>query len=116
MGPPLRCRGFGVGRTLASGPANRLSPSSTSPKPFPRICVNFVRDVVEAAPAGRRALVSISREGQRAEISFGEVAERSARLAGALVARGIGRGNVVMTMVGNRPEWVYAMVACFRVG
>ena len=21
-----------------------------------------------------------------------------------------------MTLVGNRPEWVYAMVACFRIG
>src|SRR4051794_15872002 len=116
MGPPLRCRGFGVGRTLASGPANRLSPSSTSPKPFPRICVNFVRDVVEAAPAGRRALVALSRDGRRAEVSFAEVADGSARLAGELTRRGVGRGDVVMTMIGNRPEWVYAMLACFRLG
>ena len=31
-------------------------------------------------------------------------------------ARGVGRGDVVMTLVGNRPEWVYAMVACWRLG
>jgi acetyl-CoA synthetase len=116
MGPPFRSRGFGVCRTLASGPANRSSPSSTPGKPFPRNCVNFALDVVEAAPPGRRALVALSREGRRSEITFAEVADRSARLAGALAARGIGRGDVVMTMIGNRPEWVYAMVACFRIG
>src|SRR3954447_2294068 len=116
MVPPLRSRGFGVSRTLASGPANRFSPSSTSPKPFPRISVNFVAEVVEAAPPGRLALVALGREGERAEITFAEVADRSARLAGALTARGVKRGDIVMTMVGNRPEWVYAMVACFRIG
>jgi acetyl-CoA synthetase len=78
--------------------------------------MNFARDVVDAAPPERRALVTISRAGERREWSFGEVADRSARLAGALAARGVGRGDVVMTLVGNRPEWVLAMVACFRLG
>ena len=44
------------------------------------------------------------------------MADRSARLAGTLAARGVGRGDVVMTLVGNRPEWVYAMVAVWRLG
>ena len=26
------------------------------------------------------------------------------------------RGDVVLTLVGNRPEWVLAMLACFRQG
>src|SRR3954452_23361293 len=72
--------------------------------------------MVDAAPPGRLALVALARDGTRQEISFGEVSARSARLAGALTTRGVGRGDVVMTMVGNRPEWVYAMVACFRIG
>jgi acyl-coenzyme A synthetase/AMP-(fatty) acid ligase len=78
--------------------------------------VNFSSDVVDAAPPDRLALIALGRDGSRSEISFAEVSERSARLAGALAARGVGRGDVVMTMVGNRPEWVYAMVACFRIG
>jgi acyl-coenzyme A synthetase/AMP-(fatty) acid ligase len=78
--------------------------------------VNFAHDVVDAAPRGGRALVSLGRDGSRREITFGEVSDRSARLAGALSARGIGTGDVVMTVIGNRPEWVYAMVACFRIG
>ncbi len=44
------------------------------------------------------------------------MSERSARLAGTLAARGIGKGDVVMTVIGNRPEWVLAMIACFRLG
>jgi acetyl-CoA synthetase len=78
--------------------------------------VNFARDVVDAADPSRAALVAISREGERREIAFGEVAERSARLAGTLAAEGVRRGDVVMTLIGNRPEWVYAMVACWRLG
>ncbi|MDQ3935113.1 MAG: AMP-binding protein [Actinomycetota bacterium] len=78
--------------------------------------MNFAREVVDSAPPGRTALLELARDGSRREIGFGEVAGRSARLAGTLAARGIGAGDVVMTVVGNRPEWVYAMVACFRLG
>jgi acyl-coenzyme A synthetase/AMP-(fatty) acid ligase len=78
--------------------------------------MNFVRGVVDAAESSRLALVAISREGERREISFGEVSDRAARLAGTFAATGIRRGDVVVTVVGNRPEWVYAMVACWRIG
>jgi acyl-coenzyme A synthetase/AMP-(fatty) acid ligase len=78
--------------------------------------VNFARDVVDAADPSRLALVALGRGGRRSEIGFGEVAERSARLAGSLALRGVRRGDVVMTLIGNRPEWVYAMVACWRLG
>ena len=60
--------------------------------------------------------MAIASDGERSEISFGEVADRSARLAGALAASGVGRGDVVTTVVGNRPEWAYAMLACWRIG
>jgi acyl-coenzyme A synthetase/AMP-(fatty) acid ligase len=78
--------------------------------------MNFARDVVEAAPRDRLALLELARDGRRREWSFGEVADRSARLAGALATHGVGRGDVVMTLIGNRPEWVLTMVACFRIG
>jgi acyl-coenzyme A synthetase/AMP-(fatty) acid ligase len=78
--------------------------------------MNFSRDVVDAAPAGDRALVEIDAGGARREFSFGEVADSAARLAGGLVAHGVTRGDVVMTLIGNRPQWVLTMVACFRIG
>ncbi len=78
--------------------------------------VNFARDVVDAAPQGRLALIELAHDGARREWRFGEVADASARLAGVLRARGVRRGDVVMTLIGNRPEWVLTMVACFRIG
>jgi len=78
--------------------------------------VNFARDVVDAAPPDRLALVELAHDGTRREWSFGEVADRAARLAGTFAAHGVRRGDVVMTLIGNRPDWVCAMVACFRVG
>ena len=78
--------------------------------------VNFARDLFETLPPGERALVELARDGARREWSFGEVSERAARLAGALAARGVRRGDVVMTLIGNRPEWVLSMLACFRLG
>jgi acyl-coenzyme A synthetase/AMP-(fatty) acid ligase len=78
--------------------------------------MNFSLDVVGAAPPESCAMIALGRDGSRAEITFGEVADRSARLAGTLASRGVSSGDVVMTVIGNRPEWVYAMVACFRIG
>src|SRR5665213_777943 len=78
--------------------------------------MNFASEVVDRLPPSGIALVELARDGSRREWSFGEVSERSACMAGALARRGIGRGDVVMTLIGNRPEWVFTMVACFRVG
>jgi acyl-coenzyme A synthetase/AMP-(fatty) acid ligase len=78
--------------------------------------MNFAGDVVDQLPASSRALIELARDGARREWSFAEVCERSARLAGTLRRLGIDRGDVVMTLIGNRPEWVFAMIACFRVG
>ncbi|HEX7292590.1 MAG TPA: AMP-binding protein [Conexibacter sp.] len=78
--------------------------------------MNFALDVVDAAPPDRLALVELARDGSRRAWRFGEVAERAARLAGTFAAHGVRRGDTVMTLIGNRPDWVCAMVACFRIG
>jgi acetyl-CoA synthetase len=78
--------------------------------------MNFARDVVDAAPAAAEALITIGRTGERRSWSFGEISDGAARLAGTLHAHGVRRGGVVMTLVGNRVEWVLAMLACFRSG
>src|SRR2546423_1498322 len=92
----------------------RTSRIGRSPPSWPR--VRSPADAGGRPPAGARALVELARDGARREWTFGEVAERSAAMAGALAARGVRRGDVVMTLIGNRPEWVLAMVACFRLG
>jgi acyl-coenzyme A synthetase/AMP-(fatty) acid ligase len=78
--------------------------------------MNFASDVLERLPPDRLALVELARDGSRHEWSVAECSDRSARMAGAFAQFGVGRGDVVMTLIGNRPEWVFAMVACFRIG
>ena len=78
--------------------------------------MNFVEDVLEMQPAARPALVAVHEDGTRKVWGFGELIARSAGLAGALVARGVRPGDVVMTLIGSRSEWVLSMLACFRIG
>ena len=78
--------------------------------------MNFARDVVDAAPGGDRALVEIDAAGARRDGRSPRSSDASARLAGTFVARGVRRGDVVMTLIGSRPQWVLSMVACFRIG
>jgi acetyl-CoA synthetase len=78
--------------------------------------VNFIEDVVEAFPAARPALLEVNAEGERRVHHFGELFARSAGLSGAFAARGVGRGDVVMTLVGSRVEWVLSLLACWRMG
>ena len=40
----------------------------------------------------------------------------AARLAGTLRDHGVRRGDVVMTLMGNRSEWVLTLLACFHSG
>jgi acyl-coenzyme A synthetase/AMP-(fatty) acid ligase len=78
--------------------------------------VNLIEDLLERFPASRPALLAIDRDGGRRVWHFGELIAMSAGLSGALAARGVNRGDVVMTLVGNRVEWVLAMLACWRMG
>ncbi|UTI66616.1 AMP-binding protein [Paraconexibacter antarcticus] len=78
--------------------------------------MNFAVDVVEAAAPDALALVELSRDGARREHTFGAMAAAAARMAARLHGHGVRRGDVVMTLVGNQPDWVAAMVACFRQG
>ncbi|MBD0281689.1 MAG: AMP-binding protein [Thermoleophilaceae bacterium] len=78
--------------------------------------MNFTSDVVDAADPSNLALVAVSAAGERREIRFGEVSDRAARLAGTLRGSGVRRGDVVVTVLGNTPEWAYTMLACWRLG
>ena len=78
--------------------------------------MNFTRDVVDAASPAREALITVGADDRRRAWTFGELSDRAARLAGTLAAHGVGRGDVVMTLMGNRVEWVLTLLACFRTG
>jgi acyl-coenzyme A synthetase/AMP-(fatty) acid ligase len=78
--------------------------------------VNLIEDLMERSPASRLGIVSIDAEGNRGDHYFGELVAKSAGLSGAVAARGVRRGDVVMTLVGNRIEWVLSLLACWRMG
>jgi acyl-coenzyme A synthetase/AMP-(fatty) acid ligase len=78
--------------------------------------VNLIEDLMERSPASRLGIVAIDGEANRRDWYFGELIARSAGLSGAFAARGVRRGDVVMTLVGNRIEWVLTLLACWRMG
>ncbi len=71
---------------------------------------------MERSPASRLGIVAVDGEANRRDWYFGELIAQSAGLSGAFAARGVKRGDVVMTLVGNRVEWVLALLACWRMG
>jgi len=78
--------------------------------------VNFVEDTMERFPASALGIVALDAEGNRRDWHFGELIARSAGLSGAFAARGVERGDVVMTLLGNRIEWALTLIACWRMG
>jgi acyl-coenzyme A synthetase/AMP-(fatty) acid ligase len=78
--------------------------------------MNFIEDVLESFPASARAVIALDREGELRVWHFGELIAISAGLSGGFAARGVRRGDVVMILIGNRIEWVLAMLACWRMG
>jgi acetyl-CoA synthetase len=78
--------------------------------------VNFARDVLARLDPGAVGLIELDRAGGRRAWTFGELAAASASVAGALARAGTARGDVVMTLIGNRAEWVLAMLGSMRLG
>jgi acyl-coenzyme A synthetase/AMP-(fatty) acid ligase len=78
--------------------------------------VNFIEDVIQRFPFARAALLAIDAADERRVWHFSELFAMSAGLSGGMAARGVERGDVVMTLVGSRIEWVLAMLACWRMG
>src|SRR6476469_10471049 len=78
--------------------------------------VNLIEDLLERSPASRLGIVAVDEEANRRDWHCGELIACSAGLSGAFAARGVGRGDVVTTLVGNRIEWVLTLLACWRMG
>ncbi|MBA2474817.1 MAG: AMP-binding protein [Actinobacteria bacterium] len=70
----------------------------------------WIRDRARATPA-RIAIDHLDRA-----TTYAELDEASERLAGALLAAGLERGDRVATLTGNRPEHVALLFACAKAG
>lgn len=54
--------------------------------------------------------------GIKRVITYAELQAEVAKLAGAIAARGVGKGDVAVIYMGMTPEAVFAMLACARLG
>ncbi|MGQ0611023.1 MAG: propionyl-CoA synthetase [Paracoccaceae bacterium] len=80
-------------------------------------CWNAVDRHVAAGRGGQVAILHDSPvTGTKQRISYAELQSRVARLAGALRARGIAKGDRVLIYMPMVPEALEAMLACARLG
>ncbi|MGH2980267.1 MAG: acyl-CoA synthetase, partial [Solirubrobacterales bacterium] len=55
-------------------------------------------------------------DGSVRSYTFAQAAAEAAAAASGLARLGVGRGDVVMTLMGARPEWVFALLGAWRMG
>jgi propionyl-CoA synthetase len=80
-------------------------------------CANCLDRHVAAGRAGQPALIWDSAMTDRIErFTYAELLTRTAKLAGALAARGVRRGDRVVIYMPMVPEAAIAMLACARIG
>ena len=64
---------------------------------------------------GRTALINVKKDGTADEISYGWLAEQSNRLANALAAHGVGRGDRVGLMLPQGPDTAISHFAVYKL-
>ena len=80
---------------------------------------NFAYDVVDEYARlcpDKKAIVWCNNHGEERIITFGELSSLSNRLANMLRAKGLKRGDFVMTMLNRRYEYYLVNVACCKLG
>ncbi len=95
-----------------SGPHGRWFPDGVL-----NTCHNALDRHVAAGRGAQAALIHDSpMTGRVTRITYAELTDRVARLAGALAARGVAKGERVLIYMPMVPEAAIAMLACARLG
>ena len=80
-------------------------------------CYNALDRHVEAGRGDQTAIIYDSPiTGSQRKVSYAELTDQVAMLAGALKAKGVGKGDRVLIYMPMVPEAVNAMLACARIG
>lgn len=80
---------------------------------------NFAYDIVDEYARlcpDKKAIVWCNNHGEERIITFGELSSLSNRLANMLRAKGLKKGDFVMTMLNRRYEYYLVNVACCKLG
>jgi acetyl-CoA synthetase len=76
---------------------------------------DFVDDVAANEP-DRLAMVHVDDNGKRTDLDFEYFSRESSRLANALAATGLRKGDRVMIILYRRIDWWVSMLACHKLG
>ena len=83
---------------------------------FPGAELNYAEHVFRMARTGETAVVHASELRERAELTWDELEEQTARAAAALRELGVGPGDRVVAYMPNVPETLVAFLACASLG
>src|ERR671924_325733 len=86
------------------------------PDPLDSVVLGRLVAAKAEAEPGRTCLVFENGELPAERLSRAEIAIQSNKLAYALDAAGLRKGDRIGVMLRNHPEFVYALVACSRLG
>ena len=78
--------------------------------------LNYARHALRGGEDDRPAVVHCTERGGLSAITRGELRDRTARVAAALRAMGVGRGDRVAAYMPNIPETAIAFLACASLG
>jgi fatty-acyl-CoA synthase len=82
--------------------------------PEPTIAARTLGALVEETAAVRGSAPAVFFEDRT--VTWSELRERTATVARGLLALGVGRGDRVAVLFGNRPEWLFAALGAASVG
>jgi acyl-coenzyme A synthetase/AMP-(fatty) acid ligase len=77
---------------------------------------NFGRDVIDAWPDDRPAMIWLGADGDERRLTFGDFSRLSNRFANAMRSLGVGRGDRVMVLLGKVPEWQAILTGLLKRG
>lgn len=106
---------FGV---RADGDPSRVLTSHEMPgaRWFPDTRLNYAEHIFSGRDDADIAIHHSSELRELGSWTWGELRERTARIAGALAAAGVGEGDVVAAYLPNIPETAAAFLACASLG
>ncbi|MFZ2238754.1 MAG: acetoacetate--CoA ligase [Gordonia amarae] len=116
---------FGVSARAADVEGNPLGPNDSDvladasmpgARWFPRIRLNYVDQILAHADRPGTAIVGVTEDGERGELSWSELADQVSRLAGTLEDLGVRAGDVVAAYLPDIPETVVAFLATATLG
>ena len=112
---------FGVratgGSTLGDDDSDVLrDPEMPDARWFPDVSLNYVDQILSHTDQDGVAIVGLSEDGRRTEITWSQLPEQIAGVAATLREMGVGRGDRVVAYLPHVPEAVIAFLATASLG